>query len=189
MALRISGRNIDLGEALRGQIDQRIRSGLAKYLDGHCEGHVTVVPDGSAYQIDCVLHLRSGITVEGTGAAHDPYAALDQAALRIEKRLRRHRDRLRDRAGRPAPREALVEAPYTIIEAPEDEVIEAGFAPVVIAETTTSLKRLPVSEAVMELDLTGVPFVMFWHAGTGRLNVVYRRRDGAIGWIDPPASV
>jgi ribosomal subunit interface protein len=188
MALRISGKNMDIGEALRGRIDERIRSGLSKYLDGHCEGHVTVAPDGSAYQIDCVLHLRSGVTVEGTGAAHDPYLALDQAAVRMEKRLRRHRERLRDRAARERD-VAMVEAPYAIIEAPEDEAMEEGFSPVVVAESTTHLRRLPVSEAVIELDLTGAPFVMFQHAGTGRLNVVYRRRDGAIGWIDPPAKV
>ncbi len=191
MALRISGKNMDIGESLRGRIDERIRSGLSKYLDGHCEGHVTVAPDGSAFQIDCVLHLRSGITVEGTGAAHDPYAALDQAALRIEKRLRRHRERLRDRAARVggAPRESAIEAPYAVFEALEDEPIETGFSPVVIAESTTSLRRLPVSEAVIELDLSGAPFVLFQHASTGRLNVVYRRRDGAIGWIDPPATI
>ncbi|KAA2242148.1 ribosome hibernation-promoting factor, HPF/YfiA family [Salinarimonas soli] len=192
MGLRITGRNMDIGEALRGRIDERIRAGLAKFLDGHCEGHVTVAPDGAAYQIDCVLHLRSGITVEGTGAAHDPYMALDQAALRIEKRLRRHRERLRDRAARTgsgSARETPIEAPYAIIESPDDDSVEAGFSPVVIHESTTSLRRLPVSEAVIELDLTGVPFMMFQHAGTGRLNVVYRRRDGAIGWIDPPAQI
>ena len=190
MTLRITGKNMDIGEALRERIDERIRAGLAKYLDGHCEGHVTVAPDGAAYQIDCVLHLRSGLTVEGTGAAHDPYAALDQAALRIEKRLRRHRERLRDRAARPAdgPPPAPIEAPYTILESPDEEAIEIGFSPVVVAETTTRLRRMPVSEAVMELDLSGTAFVLFQHAGTGRLNVVYRRRDGAIGWIDPPTA-
>jgi hypothetical protein len=76
-----------------------------------------------------------------------------------------------------------------VFEALEDEPIETGFSPVVIAESTTSLRRLPVSEAVIELDLSGAPFVLFQHASTGRLNVVYRRRDGAIGWIDPPATI
>jgi ribosomal subunit interface protein len=180
MTLRITGKNMDIGEALRGRIDERIRAGLAKYLDGHCEGHVTVVPDGSAYQIDCVRHLRSGITVEGTGTAHDPYMALDQAAVRIEKRLRRHRERLRDRAARigNAPlRDAPIEAPYAIIESPEDEFVRRVSAPWwwPKARRRSGAARERGGDRARS---HGRPFVMFQHAGTGRLNVVYRRRDG-----------
>jgi len=190
MALRVSGKNLDIGEALRSQVQARVAGALTKYVDGPYSGHVTVTRDGGGFRTDCVLHLTSGITLEASGAAGDAYASFDQTAQRIEKRLQRYRRRLKDRLGPRSVRQAgAVDGAYAIIEEPTDEALEDGeYHPVVIAEDTRALHRLSVSEAVIELDLTGVPFVMFQHAGTGRLNVVYRRRDGAIGWIDPPSQ-
>jgi hypothetical protein len=117
------------------------------------------------------------------------------AALRIEKPLRRYKRRLKDhRAARSGGNVAdsisgPIDAPSYVIAAPKEEAEEdaAAFSPVIIAESTTALKRLSVGEAVMELDMTGVPVVVFRHAGHGRVNLVYRRADGHIGWIDPPA--
>jgi hypothetical protein len=110
----------------------------------------------------------------------------------IEKRLRRYKSRLKDRSARKAHAAAAalaeIDAPSYVIEAPaegDDEV--TGYSPVIIAEATTSLKRLSVSEAVMELDLTGAACLVFQHGSSGRLNVIYRRSDGHIGWVDPPA--
>jgi len=190
MALRVSGKNLDIGEALRSQVQARVAGALARYFDGAYSGHVTVTRDGAGFRTDCVLHLASGITLEASGAAGDAYASFDQTAQRIEKRLQRYRHRLKDRfaAGSGRSIEA-VEGAYAVIEAPTDEALEDGeYHPVVIAEDTRTLHRLSVSEAVVELDLTGAPMVVFHHAGTGRVNVVYRRRDGAIGWIDPAAG-
>ncbi|AWB21733.1 ribosome-associated translation inhibitor RaiA [Methylobacterium currus] len=193
-ALRVSGRGVDLGEALRTRVEERISAALAKYFDGAYHGHVTVGRDGSAYRTDCVLHLPSGITLEASGAAHDAYASFDQTAERIEKRLRRYKHRLKahpnghakgaaaDGALR-AVDTAVMEAAYSVMEAPEEDT---GEHPPIIAESTRTLHRRTVSEAVVELDLTGVPVLVFVHAGTERVNVVYRRGDGAIGWIDPP---
>jgi ribosomal subunit interface protein len=192
MALRVSGKNLDIGAALRGQVEERVAGALSKYFDGNYSGHVTVARDGTGFRTDCVLHLASGTTIEASGNAHDAYASFDQTADRIERRLRRYKHRLKDRAPAQAGRasgiaSAPVEIPYAVIEAPNDEVIEAGeYHPAVIAETTKPLHRLSVSEAVVELDLTGAPALVFLHAGTGRVNVVYRRQDGAIGWVDPP---
>jgi ribosomal subunit interface protein len=195
MTLRVSGKNLDIGEALRSQVQARVAATLAKYFDGSYSGHVTVARDGAGYRTDCVLHLTSGITLEASGAAHDPYASFDQSAGRIENRLRRYKQRLKDRtaslndAAPQAAPETREPASYAVIESPTDEAVQEGdFHPVVIAETTKPLHRLSVSEAVMRLDLTGVPALVFLHAGNGRVNVVYRRADGAIGWIDPPVA-
>jgi ribosomal subunit interface protein len=198
-ALRVSGRGVDLGEALRTRVEERISAALAKYFDGAYHGHVTVGRDGSAYRTDCVLHLPSGITLEASGAAHDAYASFDQTAERIEKRLRRYKHRLkahpnghakdvavdgaRGDEGLRGVDTAVMEAAYSVLESPEEDT---GEHPPIIAESTRTLHRRTVSEAVVELDLTGVPVLVFVHAGTERVNVVYRRGDGAIGWIDPP---
>ncbi|MCG7392863.1 ribosome-associated translation inhibitor RaiA [Microvirga sp. ACRRW] len=187
MALRVSGKNLDIGEALRSQVTDRVATALSKYFDGGYSGHVTVARDGTGFRTDCVLHLTSGITIEASGAAQDAYASFDQSAIRIEKRLRRYKQRLKEHANPNGDgRDTGLEAPYAVFEAPTDEAVEdSGYHPVVIAETTKPLHRLSVSHAVMQLDLTGVPVLVFIHASTGRVNVVYRRGDGAIGWVDP----
>jgi ribosomal subunit interface protein len=205
MALRISGRGVDLGEALRTRVEERVEAVLGKYAAGAYSGHVTVTRDGTSYRTDCVLHLTSGATLEASGAAHDAHASFDQTSERLEKRVRRYRRRLKDRPSNGADNGALpVEAAYAILEAPqvddtldderdddldeaaEDEGLDGAEHPLVIAETRQPVHRRSVSEAVADLDLTDAPVVVFIHAGTERVNVVYRRRDGSIGWIDPP---
>lgn len=195
MTLRISGKNMDIGDALRTHVQDRVEAALAKYFDGAVSGHVTFQPEGSGYRSECVLHLATGVTLESIGAAQEAYLAFDQTATRIEKRLRRHKRRLNDRASGSVNGKAqdIIAASYSVIEAPdfeESDEEEAGgeFHPVVIHESTRSLLRLSVSEAVVELDLTGAPCLVFQHAGSGRVNIVYRRADGAIGWVDPPAE-
>jgi ribosomal subunit interface protein len=194
MSLRISGKNLDVGEALRGQAEARVAAALSKYYEGGFQGHVTVGKDGTAFKTDGVLHLSSGITLEATATAHDPYASLDKMAERIEKRLRRYKRRLKDRSAAVNGRDVGIEIPSYVIAAPDDEHEEAesagsGDNPVIVAESTKSFLAMTVSDAVAELDLTGTPVVIFRHAGNGRMNVVYRRSDGNIGWIDPPASL
>lgn len=192
MPFRVSGKNIDLGDALRGRVNQRIADATAKYFDGGYSGHVTIGKEGFGFRTECVVHLDSGIVLEAEAMAGDAYASADQAAERIEKRLRRYKRRLKDRGAARANNQGTERdeiAPSYVIAAPEhdtdDDITE--FNPVIIAESTTTLDRLSVSEAVMQLDLTGTPVVVFRHAGHGRVNLVYRRADGHIGWIDPPA--
>jgi ribosomal subunit interface protein len=198
MTLRISGKSISIGESLRDRVSERTEEVLRKYFDGNYSGHITLSKDGFGFRTDCSLHLDSGITLEADSNAADAYASADQALLMMEKRLRRYKNRLKDRSARKAyvASAALAEmdaptldAPSYVIEAPasegEDDV--EGYNAVIIAEATTSLRRLSVSEAVMELDLTGAPCMVFQHGGSGRVNIIYRRADGNVGWIDPPA--
>jgi ribosomal subunit interface protein len=196
MTLRVSGKSISVGDALRGRVSERTDEVLRKYFDGNYSGHITLSKDGFGFRTDCALHLDSGITLEAESNAADAYASADQALLMIEKRLRRYKSRLKDRSARKAyaASAALAEieaptldAPSYVIEAPADEDEVTAYSPVIIAEATTSLKRLSVSEAVMELDLTGVACIVFQHGSSGRVNIIYRRPDGNVGWVDPPA--
>jgi len=186
MALRVSGKNLDIGEALRGQVQDRIQDAMAKYFGGGFSGHVTVAKDGSGFRTECSLHLDSGIVLQSAGEAGDAYASFDQAAARIETRLKRYKTKLRDHHHGEGEGDPLA---YAVIETPGEDVEEPeGWSPAIVAESTKPIRTMTVGFAVMELDLTGAPVVVFRHASHGRLNIVYRRADGNVGWIDPPAQ-
>ncbi len=193
MTFRVSGKNLDIGDALRDRISDRIAETVGKYFDGGYSGHLTLTRDGFGFRTECAIHLDSKITLHADGMAPDAYASADQAAALIEKRLRRYHRRLKGH--RPERNEtraadwAAVDAASYIIAAPQpaDEADIDAFTPVIIAELTTTLKQLSVSDAVTELDLTGAPVLVFRHAAHGGVNIVYRRADGHFGWIDPPA--
>lgn len=190
MPLRVSGKNLDVGEALRQRVSDRVAGAMGKYFDGGWSGHVTVAREGSGYRSDCALHLDSGTILQAHAAAQDPYSSADAAVERIEVRLRRYRDRFKRRPANGENGAALPElAALTVLTVPdhEDEAPE-GWSPTVVAEATTNLPRLSVSDAVLELDFTGAAVLVFRHAGHGRINVVYRRADGHVGWVDPPAQ-
>ena len=192
MTIRVSGKSINVGEALRERVSDRTDEVLRKYFEGNYSGHFTIGKDKVGFRTDCALHLDSGITLEAESTASDAYASADQAIELIEKRLRRYKSRLKDRSQRKAAAAsqdlATLDAASYVIESPADDDQEiTAYNPVVIAESTTSLKRLSVSEAVMELDFTGAPVIVFLHATHGRVNVIYRRPDGNVGWVDPPS--
>jgi len=190
MPFRVSGKNLDVGETLRQRINERIAEAMDKYFDGGYSGHVTVAREGFGFRTECAIHLDSKITLHAEGRAADAYASADQAALRVEKRLRRYHRRLKDHRADRSDGRAAVDAASYVIAAPEHESEEEldGFTPVIIAESTTKLKQLSVSDAVMELDMTGAPVLVFRHAAHGGINVVYRRPDGHFGWIEAPAA-
>lgn len=192
MSFRVSGKNIDIGEALRERITARLLEAFGKHFQGSYSGHVTVSRDGFGFRTECAVHLASGITLEAESLSADAYASADQAVQRIEKRLRRHQRRLKDRnsarADGSGTAETTLQANTYVLTSPEPDSEEevAEFNPVVVAESTTGLPTMPVSEAVMELDMTGAPVLVFRNAAHGRVNVVYRRQDSHVGWIDPP---
>jgi ribosomal subunit interface protein len=184
--LRVSGKSIDVGDSLRMRITEKVDEALSKYFQHGSSGHVTISREGSGFRADCVLHLNSGTVLEAHGFAQDAILAADDAALKIEKRLRRYKRRLKDRGATIRAQQAQQFAASYVIEAPDEESEEQeGWSPVTIAESTAALPELSVSDAVAELDLTGAPVIVFRHAGNGGINIVYKRRDGNIGWVDP----
>lgn len=190
MTFRISGKNVDIGDALRSRIDSGVAETVGKYYEGGFTGHATVEPDGSGYRVECVIRLDSGVAIQATGRTMDAPSAFAQALDHIEKRLRRYKRKLNKRRATPvvgsdAEASALDASAYVIAAPDEDEELPADYAPLIVAETATKVRTLTVSMAVMELDLTEAPVVVFRNAGTGGINVVYRRPDGNVGWIDP----
>lgn len=188
MTLRVSGKNVDVGDALRSHIQMRVAESVSKYFDGGFTGHVTVGREGSGYRSECLLHLDTGIDLQVSGDSHDPRQSFDTAAERIEKRLRRYKRKLKDHhhaGGAANGREVMEAASYVLASVEEEEEVPADFTPLVIAETSAKVKTMTVGMAVMQLDLAEAPVIVFRNAGNGTVNVVYRRPDGNYGWIDP----
>ena len=186
MEIQVTGKNIDVGEALRSYVVERIQHTLDKYVGSSISGHVRIEKQHGTFRTDCSIQLRSGLSLQSQGEAPDAYASADLSLERLDKRLRRYKRRLKRHHGPSASPEKHVEAPYYVIESAEEEQeIPEDDNPVIIAETQTIIRELPVSDAVMQMDLQDQRFVVFRNASHGRINVVYRRPDGNIGWIDP----
>ncbi|MDB5537108.1 MAG: raiA [Devosia sp.] len=186
MTLRVSGKNMDVGDALRGKAEDHFDAVVAKYFDGGYDGHLTLTPDGIGFRADCIVHLDSGAMLQSSAQGGDATSAYEVMALNIEKRLRRYKRKLKSHGKGIKANGDDTLAQYTVLGASDElDELDEDYAPPVIAETTKNLRSLSVGEAVMELDLTQSGVVVFRHAGHGGLNVVYRRSDGNIGWIDP----
>jgi len=189
MALRISGKNVDVGDALRTHITDRIEEALDKYFNGGYTGHVTLSREGTGFKSECAVHLDTGINLQVSAQDQDPRASFERAAEKIDKRLRRYKRKLKDHhAHNGQGKEMFEAASYVLASTEEEEELPADFNPLVIAETAAKVKTMTVGMAVMELDLSEAPVIMFKNAANGGLNVVYRRGDGNIGWIDPSLS-
>lgn len=184
MKLRISGKNMDMGDTLRHRIEDRIDDAVSKYFDGGYTGHVTVEKSGSGFECDSMVHLDTGVILQAKGNDSDATACFDIAAEKVEKRLRRYKRRLKDHHAN-ASRE-IADVNYVVMQAPasEDEIPD-NFSPVTIAESSKQIRTQSVADAVMQLDLTDEPVIVFTNGANDQLNVVYRRSDGNIGWIDP----
>jgi ribosomal subunit interface protein len=194
MQITVSGKQVELSDALRTRVADQLDVITNKYFDHALEAHVTFGRARTFFTCDINVHAGRGLTLRGEGEAADANSAFDDAAEHIAKRLRRYRrrvnDHARDLAHRARPQAARQ---YTLME--ESETNEAptgsdeGAYATVIAETHAEINFLSVGEAVMRMDLADQQVMMFRNSATGELNVVYRRADGHVGWIDPTATV
>jgi len=195
MQITVSGKQVDLSDALRVRVSDQLMLVAGKYFDHALDAHVTFGRARSFFTCDINLHAGRGLTLRGEGEAADANAAFDGAAEHIATRLRRYRHRVnehhRDLANRtPETARQMVLRPETDAEAAVSEQPDgqtAEFA-TIVAETVSSIDKLSVSEAVMRMDLAHQTVLMFRNSGSGELNVIYRRSDGHIGWIDPAAA-
>src|SRR6266446_4136982 len=187
MQLTMTGKQIDIGDALRLHIETSLSSILEKYFKTAIEAHVVVSKEAHLTRAEVSLHIGRGIVVNAGAAASETYAAFDAAAERIAKRLRRYKRRLRDHHAKARESSEANELARAYVLAPiaEEAEEEAGDAPAVIAEMSTELPSLTVGEAAMRMDLAETPVLLFRNRSHGELNLVYRRVDGNIGWIDP----
>jgi ribosomal subunit interface protein len=188
MEIRVSGHQIETGAALQEHVSERLSTIVEKYFNRALSSSVTFgkAPNG-AFSCDIVTHVMQGLILKAHGVAQDAHLALDQAAEKIDKQLRRYKRRLHDRHEQSAFAAGQEEAAYTILVAPDadSDEVEMADAPVIIAETTADIPESSVADAVMMLDLRDTNAMLFKNAGTGRHNMVYRRRDGSVGWVEP----
>lgn len=189
MEIRVSGHQVDTGEALQGQVEERIGAIADKYFARAISAQVTFGkgPYDHSFTCDIVAHVPQGVVLKGSGQAAEARFAFDQAAERMETQLRRYKRRLKDRSAQSAYAEAMAEAAeaaYTVFAPPAEEE-EAPDNPPVVAETRVEIPDASVSDAVMLLDLRDTNALLFRNSGTGRFNMVYRRGDGTIGWVEP----
>lgn len=189
MTLQVTGKNVDAGEAYKHYVGEKLSSVLEKYIGPEISGHIRLEKERGRFRTDCSIRLRTGLLLEARGEGGDAYASADAAVERLEKRVRRYKRRLKGHHnGREIPAGApeIAARDYVVQLASEDDAEEAdAHNPVIVAEAERGIRELPVSEAVMQLDLTESAFLVFRNAAHGGLNVVYRRPDGNIGWIDP----
>jgi ribosomal subunit interface protein len=194
MQVQVTGKHVDVGEALRSRVSDEISTSIGKYFDrgGGGGADVVVSREGHAFKVDCAVTLASGQQLTTQGLGGDAHLAFDAAIAKMQKRIRRYKNRLTDHHPQALARQAETAA-YYVLQAPDDNADDedlgneaAGFPePMVIAETETEIDVMTVSMAVLELDLSESQTIVFRNAAHGGLSVVYRRPDGNIGWIDP----
>jgi ribosomal subunit interface protein len=190
MQITVSGKQVELSDALQTRVSQHLDQIAGKYFDHALEAQVTFSRARSFFTCDINVHAGRGLTLRGEGEAADANAAFDDAAEHIAKRLRRYRRRVnehaRDLAHRERPQAArqYVLSQHEDAAKPPEDTATAAYA-TVIAETSTEISLLSVGEAVMRMDLADQTVLMFRNSASGELNVIYRRPDGHIGWIDP----
>jgi ribosomal subunit interface protein len=190
MDIQLSGKNMDMGDALQSHVKEKLEEGVQKYFDRGADAVVTFSRERKTVECDVVAHLASGVFLAAHGESEDAYGAFEESLGKLEKRIRRYKRRLKNHhndAKEPLRGEA---ASYYLLEPLKDEeqnetVAEDDPNPVIIAEYRTTLREMTVGSAVMQLDLCDQPAFVFINAAHGKINVVYRRRDGHIGWIEP----
>lgn len=191
MQISVSGKQLDVGQSLRTHVERRLSDGVSKYFEKAIDANVVFSKQSHLFRADVLVNegTGTGIVIKGNGTANDIYASFDQAADRIEKQLRRYKRKIKNHHKKKfneltAEELALIEGTKYVLTEKEEEHKEED-APLIIAEKAVKIKKLTVSEAVMEMNLQNLPALVFINKGNGGLNVVYHRVDGNISWIDP----
>lgn len=191
MRIQVSGKQIDIGDALRTHVEDRLLEAVGKYFDRPVDAVVTFSKDRHEFVSDCSVHLPTGMIVQAKARAAEIYAGFEGSLGRMEKQLRRYKRRLRDHhRTREEPIEGMGASTY-ILEGGQDDLDDLDYLepetlqPVIVAEMETKVPHLSVGEAVMQMELAGAHLLVFRNDAHGGVNVVYTRDDGNIGWIDP----
>jgi ribosomal subunit interface protein len=187
MRYQISGKQIDIGEALQTHVKDELGAAVAKYAERPTDAHVIFSKNASEYACEAIVHLSTGLTAQASAKAHEIYGAFDACCEKMEKQLRRYKRRLKDHHRERAEPVELFGASSYILAANGEEVESEpeSLQPIIVAEMETQIPSLSVGEAVMQMELAGAPVLVFRKEGKETVNVVYRRDDGNIGWIDP----
>lgn len=189
MQLTVKGKQLDVGDALRTHVAENLNSVVGKYFTKPIEATVVFSREAHLFKADIQVHVGRGIVLQSMSEATEPYPAFDTACEKLHKRLRRYKDRLRGHHA-DAGAEDLIPARYQVLEAERDdhhdqEPANGKAHPIVVADMQMHIDTLTVSEAVMRMELAEAPALLFRNRGNGGLNMVYRRADGNVGWVDP----
>lgn len=198
MQIQVVNKGIDVSDSLREQILERVEDGVAKYFNRPGEAYVSISREGVGFRVDCSVHLPSGAMLQAHGEADDAYKAAENTMERMEKRLRRYKRKLKNHHNANKAELPAETLPIVVLKGMPDTGQDEDFddddndapfngapEPIVIAERPGEVRTLTVGMASLELDAADSPFLMFRNAANGGLNIVYRRPDGHIGWVDP----
>ncbi|WP_299363006.1 ribosome-associated translation inhibitor RaiA [uncultured Paracoccus sp.] len=189
MRYQISGKQIDIGDALQTHVRTELGETIAKYAQRPTDANVIFSRDAHQFQCEAVVHLSTGLTAQASAQATEIYAAFEACREKMDKQLRRYKRRLKDHH-KDRDQQPVVYAaePSYVLAADEDtweSQDEGGLQPIIIAEMETRVPTLSVGDAVMQMELSGTPMLVFRNEKHGGVNVVHRRDDGNVGWIDP----
>lgn len=186
MRYQISGHQIDIGNALQTHVKDELGVAVEKYAERPTDASVIFSKSGSEFNCEIIVHLSTGMTTQARGRAHEIYAAFDQTCEKVEKQLRRYKRRLKDHhKERAQPVELTAGSSYILASTQEGDSEPETLQPMIVAEMETKIPSLSVGEAVMQMELAGAPVLVFRDHSRNGVNVVYRREDGNVGWIDP----
>lgn len=185
MRYQITGKHIDIGQALQTHVQTELNTVAEKYAERPTDASVVFSKSASEFVCEATIHLSTGLTAQAKAHAHEIYSAFDQCSEKMEKQLRRYKRRLKDHHRERAEPVELAQASSYILASEAEDSEPDTLQPIIVAEMETKIPSLSVGEAVMQMELAGAPVLVFRNEGKDGLNVVYRRDDGNIGWIDP----
>jgi len=190
MKLSVKGKQIDVGDALRSHVETQLTEIVGKYFSDSLEASVTFSREGNLFRADITVHAGRGMVLQSSASATEPYPAFDSGLTRLASRLRRYKNKIKHHHHENTREtQAMIANAFVLHGQDHGREEEVNDNPAIVAEMTTPVENLTVSEAVMRLDLGDLPALMFRNRGHGGLNMIYRRADGNIGWVDPAETV